>query len=57
MARNKRLKSNGSKQTPFPQGGVDDSVAQRAGAEAVSVANGVLAQMELLLAETGLDRR
>ena len=32
------------------------SVVQRAGEEAVSVANGVLAQMELLLAETGRDK-
>ena len=33
-----------------------DSVAKRAGEEAVAVANGVLAQMELLLAETGRDK-
>ena len=37
-------------------GGVAGSVVQRAGEEAVSVANGVLAQMELLLAETGRDK-
>ncbi|KAJ1489326.1 hypothetical protein T484DRAFT_1780469 [Baffinella frigidus] len=36
--------------------GAGDSGAQRAGAEAVAVANGVLAQMEVLLAETGRDK-